>query len=122
MTSISFAMKMILKRLLTFLTMHLKNLTLAEKKKYEIWNYETYNSYNILTRYWKATIRHWNLEVLKDYENSRKHALSIPHKLVFLNQLIYRLSSLSDEKANEFLLLTFLKQNTFRKLTLINMI
>ena len=33
MTSISFAMKMILKRLLTFLTMHLKNLILAEKKK-----------------------------------------------------------------------------------------
>ena len=29
----------------------------------------------------------------------KEHALSIPHKLVFLNQLIYRLSSLSDEKS-----------------------
>lgn len=86
-----------------------------KEKKYEIWNYETYNSYNILTRYWKATIRHWNLEVLKDYENSRKHALSIPHKLVFLNQLIYRLSSLSDEKSKRIFVTNFFKAKHFQE-------
>lgn len=80
-----------------------------KENKYTIWNYETYNSYNILTRYWKATIRHWNLEVLKDYENARKHSQSTPHKLVFLNQIIYRLSSLTDEKSKRTFITNFFK-------------
>lgn len=86
-----------------------------KEEKYAIWNYETYNSYNILTRYWKATIRHWNLEVLKDYENSRKHSITIQHKLVFLNQLIYRLSSLSDEKSKRIFVTNFFKAKHFQE-------
>lgn len=38
------------------------------ESKQEIWTYEDYNNYNLLTRYWKSIIRHWNLELLKDYE------------------------------------------------------
>ena len=86
-----------------------------KENKYKIWNYETYNSYNILTRYWKATIRHWNLEVLKDYENARKHSQAIPHKLVFLNQLIYRLSSLPDEKSKRIYITNFFKTKHFQE-------
>lgn len=62
----------------------------VRKKKKETWTYETYNEYNLLTRYWKATIRTWNLEVLKDCERSKKYQKSgsIKHKFTFLNQLV----------------------------------
>lgn len=86
-----------------------------KETKYTIWNYETYNSYNILTRYWKATIRHWNLEVLKDYENARKHSHLISHKLVFLNQITYRLSSLTDEKSKRTFITNFFKTKHFQE-------
>lgn len=86
-----------------------------KESKFEIWDYEKYNSYNILTRYWKATIRHWNLEVLKDYENTQKHSRTISHKLSFLNQLIYRLSSLTDEKSKRNFVTNFFKTKHFQE-------
>lgn len=86
-----------------------------KENKYTIWNYETYNSYNVLTRYWKATIRNWNLEVLKDYENTKKHSQAISHKLAFLNQLIYRLSSLTDEKRKRSFVANFFKTKLFQE-------
>lgn len=86
-----------------------------KESKQEIWDYETYNSYNILTRYWKATVRHWNLEILKDFENRNKKGRMFFHKLSFLNQLIYRLSSLPDEKSKRIFINNFFKTKHFQE-------
>lgn len=103
-------------RIITIFDAALQKFDFSRKEKsHSIWDYETYNAYNILTRYWKATIRHWNLEVLKDYENARKHRRSSSHKLVFLNQLIYRLSSLSDEKSKRIFVTNFFKTKHFQE-------
>jgi hypothetical protein len=87
----------------------------TRKEKKEIWSYESYNDYNLLTRYWKATIRTWNLEILKDYEAMNKHPEnSVKHKYTFLNQLVYRLSGLKDEKSKRGLITNFFKTNHFQ--------
>ena len=52
---------------------------------------------------------------MKDYENARKHSQAIPHKLVFLNQLIYRLSSLPDEKSKRIYITNFFKTKHFQE-------
>lgn len=94
--------------------------TLAEfdfvrKDKKNVWTYETYNTYNLLTRYWKATIRAWNLDVLKDYENKKKHPnVELYHKYSFLNQLIYRISELPDEKTKRSFITNFFKTKHFQ--------
>lgn len=87
----------------------------ARKKKEEIWTYETYNEYNLLTRYWKATIRAWNLDVLKDCEQHKQHPESqMVHKFTFLNQLVYRISGLKDEKSKRGFITNFFKTNHFQ--------
>lgn len=90
----------------------------TRKKKTEIWTYETYNEYNLLTRYWKATVRAWNLEVLKDLERNKKYPKSGPikHKFTFLNQLVYRLSGLKDEKSKRGFITNFFKTNHFQEI------
>lgn len=87
----------------------------VRKEKKEKWTYETYNEYNLLTRYWKATIRNWNLDVLKDFENHEKHPASpVTHRYSFLNQLIYRLSGLQDEKSKRSFITNFFKTKHFQ--------
>lgn len=87
----------------------------VRKEKKKIWTYETYNTHNLLTRYWKATIRSWNLEVLKDYENHKKHPdTPIEHKYSFLNQLVYRLSALEDERSKRSFITNFFKTKHFQ--------
>ena len=87
----------------------------VRKDKREIWDYESYNAYNMLTRYWKATIRAWNLEVLKDHERQENHPDdSIKHKYTFLNQIVYRLSRLQDEKSKRSFVTNFFKTNHFQ--------
>ena len=87
----------------------------VRKEEKQLWTYETYNTYNLLTRYWKAIIRTWNLDVLKDYEQHKKHPGEPPkHRFTFLNQLIYRLSSLQDEKSKRGLITNFFKTNHFQ--------
>lgn len=87
----------------------------VRKDKKQIWTYETYNEYNLLTRYWKATIRAWNLDVLKDFENHKKHQTTpITHRYSFLNQLIYRLSGLKDEKSKRSFITNFFKTKHFQ--------
>ncbi len=81
----------------------------------QLWTYETYNTYNLLTRYWKAIIRTWNLDVLKDYEQHKKHPTEpLKHRYTFLNQLVYRLSGLQDEKSKRGLITNFFKTNHFQ--------
>lgn len=87
----------------------------SRKGQKQIWNYETYNTYNLLTRFWKATIRAWNLEVLKDYDNYNKHPETpLSHKYSFLNQLIYRMSQLKDEKSKKGFIVNFFKTKHFQ--------
>lgn len=87
----------------------------VRKKKKEVWTYETYNRYNLLTRLWKATVRSWNLEVLKDYEVHNKHPEEqLVHKFSFLNQLVYRLDSLQDEKSKRSFIVNFFKTKHFQ--------
>lgn len=86
-----------------------------KEHKNTLWSYETYNSYNILTRYWKATVRHWNVEVLKDYQIAKEHSREPKIKLAFLNQLIYRLSSLKDEKSKRIFVVNFFKTKHFQE-------
>ncbi|WP_455543051.1 hypothetical protein [Intestinibacter sp.] len=83
-----------------------------KKEKLLLWDYEKYNSYNMLTRYWKATVRHWNLEILKD--SNKQSSDNIPHKLTFLNQLIYRASSLDDNKSKRTYINNFFKTKHFQ--------
>lgn len=87
----------------------------VRKNKKEIWTYETYNRYNLLTRLWKATIRAWNLEVLKNFEVHNKHPEGeLVHKFSFLNQLVYRLDSLQDEKSKRSFIVNFFKTKHFQ--------
>ena len=85
------------------------------ESKQEIWSYEEYNNYNLLTRYWKSIIRHWNLELLKDYEIANNKNTTASHTLSFLNQIIYRLSSLSDLKTKKALINNFFKTKYFQE-------
>lgn len=89
---------------------------IRNEKKKELWNYEKYNSYNILTRYWKATIRQCNLDFLKDCEKANSYNCSPKHRLTFLNQLIYRLSSLTDTKSKRTLVNNFFKTKYFQEI------
>ena len=88
-----------------------------ESKK-DIFTYEDYNKYNILTRYWKRVVGHCNIEALKDYEKENKHKCIIKHKLAFLNQLIYRMSNLADDKLKRIFINNFFKTKYFRELDL----
>ena len=56
----------------------------GNEQKIEIEDYESYNIENLLTRYWKAIMRHWNVEVLKDFQRQEQLGRQIQHKLSFL--------------------------------------
>lgn len=102
-------------KVLTIFDKILAEYDFVRKDKKDIWTYETYNQFNLLTRYWKATIRNWNLEILKDYENHKKHPETpVSHKYSFLNQLVYRLSGLQDEKSKRSFIVNFFKTKHFQ--------
>lgn len=84
-------------------------------RKIEIEDYESYNIENLLTRYWKAIMRHWNEEVLKDFQRQNQIGTEIQHKLSFLNQLIYRLSSVKKERNKQSLIRNFFKTKHFQE-------
>ncbi len=87
----------------------------VRSEKSEIWTYETYNKHNILTRYWKATVRAWNEGVIKEEKRkSNNQNLIVPHKLSFINQLVYRVSELDDEKRKRSLIVNFFKTHHFQ--------
>ena len=53
----------------------------GNEQKIEIEDYESYNIENLLTRYWKAIMRHWNVEVIKDFERQEQIGARIQHEL-----------------------------------------
>ena len=90
----------------------------SNEQKIEIEDYESYNIENLLTRYWKAIMRHWNVEVLKDIQRQEQINNEVKHKLSFLNQLIYKLSSVEKEKNKQSLIRNFFKTKHFQEIDL----
>lgn len=77
--------------------------------KKEIWTYESYNNYNIVERYWKKLIANCNIKFDDTRDNNR---------LYFINQLIYRMSKLSDNKLKRVFINNFFKTSYFQELDL----
>ena len=81
----------------------------GNENKYEIWDYEKFNSYNVIARYWKKLIAHCNIHYRRNDDQN---------KLVFINQIVYRLSQLHDEKQKKVFINNFFKTKYFRTLDL----
>ena len=81
----------------------------GNENKYEIWDYEKFNSYNVIARYWKKLIAHCNTHYSSE---------SSQNKLVFINQIVYRISQLYDEKQKRVFINNFFKTKYFRTLNL----
>ena len=79
--------------------------------KLEIWNYMDYNNYNLVEKYWK--------KVISD-SKARFNKNKTDNKLYFINQLIYRMSSLKDDKQRRIFLTTFFKSTYFNELNIAN--
>nr|WP_319488593.1 hypothetical protein [uncultured Caproiciproducens sp.] len=77
--------------------------------KKEIWTYEAFNNYNLTARYWKKLIAHCNIRLNKDKDNN---------KLYFINQIVYRISKLEDDKLKKVFINNFFKLKYFRELPL----
>lgn len=95
-------------------------------EKFEIWNYETFNNYNMVERFWKRIMAYCNEGFVKEEKmKSRMLEEHLPvddfkHKMYFVNQLIYRISKLNDERQKKVLVNNFFKTNYFRDLDLNN--
>ena len=74
------------------------------KDKCERWDYFSYNNYNVVEKYWKKIIAVCNQTRQRDDEK----------RLVFINQLIYRCSLLSDDKLRRILINGFFRTKYFR--------
>lgn len=79
-----------------------------ENKK-EIWTYESFNNYNLVARYWKKLIAHCNIRFKSDRADN---------KLYFINQIVYRMSKLSDDKMKKVFINNFFKTRYFKELDL----
>ena len=80
----------------------------SDNKK-EIWTYETYNAYNVVTRHWKRLIATCNI---------RYNVRIRENKMVFINQLLYRSSKLDNDKLKRVFINNFFKTKYFRELDL----
>lgn len=75
--------------------------------KKEIWTYENFNNYNLVARYWKKLIAHCNVRFKEDRNDN---------KLYFINQLVYRMSNLEDDKLKRVFINNFFKTKYFREM------
>lgn len=89
----------------------LEKYELERSDKKEIWTYDTYNNHNVVARYWKKLIAHCNLRFVSEKEDN---------KLYFINQIIYRISKLDDEKIKKVFINNIFKTKYFRELPLEN--
>ncbi|KJS75640.1 MAG: hypothetical protein JL56_07445 [Desulfotomaculum sp. BICA1-6] len=78
-----------------------------ENKKEE-WTYENFNNYNLVARYWKKLIAESNIKYY--YMDKEKH------KFHFINQLLYRMSNLADDKLKTVFINNFFKTKYFREI------
>ena len=77
--------------------------------KKEVWTYETFNNYNLVARYWKKLIAKCNIRFNNEKDDN---------KLYFINQLVFRLSNLDDEKLKKVFINNFFKTRYFQELDL----
>lgn len=77
--------------------------------KKEVWTYETFNNYNLVSRYWKKLVAYCN----EKFNEERNY-----NKLYFINQLVFRLSKLQDDKLKKVFINNFFKSKFFRELNL----
>ncbi|MDR4914120.1 hypothetical protein RGU76_03095 [Bacillus pseudomycoides] len=75
--------------------------------KKEVWTYETFNNYNLVARYWKKLIVDCNVRFDKERDDN---------KLYFINQLVFRVSKLEDDKLKKVFINNFFKTKYFREL------
>ncbi|AET66627.1 hypothetical protein Desor_0951 [Desulfosporosinus orientis DSM 765] len=79
--------------------------------KIETWTYLSYNNYNLIEKYWKKI----RSDCKSRYDDSKND-----NKLYFINQLIYRMSNLEDDKLKKTFLNTFFKSTYFQTLNIAN--
>ncbi len=89
----------------------LEKYDLERSDKTTIWTYETYNNYNVLSRYWKKTIANCNQSF-----RTNSHA----NNLTLINQMIYRISNIEDEKLKKVFITNIFKTKYFRNLVVEN--
>lgn len=82
---------------------------LERNEKMKTYTYESFNDYNLVSRYWKKIISYCNQKYNKKQDDN---------KLYFINQLIYRMSGLEDFKSKKVLINNFFKTRYFRELNL----
>ncbi|MDD3415796.1 MAG: hypothetical protein PHY47_17615 [Lachnospiraceae bacterium] len=82
---------------------------LERSDKKEVWTYETFNNHNLVARYWKKLIAHCNIRYKPDNDNN---------KLYFINQMVYRISKLDDDKLKKVFINNIFKIRYFRELEL----
>lgn len=87
----------------------LEKYELERSDKKEIWTYETFNNYNVIARYWKKVVAHCNIRFKDDREDN---------KLYFINQIVYRMSKLKDQKSKKVFINNMFKIKYFRELPL----
>lgn len=77
--------------------------------KKAIWTYESFNNHNLVARYWKKLIAHCNIRFNPNKDNN---------KLYFINQMVYRMSKLDDDKLKKVFVNNVFKIRYFRELKL----
>ena len=87
----------------------LEKYELERSDKKETWTYETFNNYNVTARYWKKVVAHCNQRFRADRKDN---------KLYFINQMVYRMSKLKDQKSKKVFINNMFKIKYFRELPL----
>lgn len=82
---------------------------LERSDKKEIWTYESFNNHNLVARYWKKLVAHCNIRFKAEKDNN---------KLYFINQMVYRMSKLDDDKLKKIFINNVFKIRYFRELKL----
>ncbi|WP_010240078.1 hypothetical protein [Clostridium arbusti] len=77
--------------------------------KIELWTYLEYNNYNLVEKYWKKIISECKSRYVEENDTN---------KLYFINQLVYRMSNLIEDRQRRTFLNTFFKSTYFQQLNI----
>jgi hypothetical protein len=78
-------------------------------KKVEVWNYKSYTDYYLAEKYWKKIISDCTIR----FQPNKNDNI-----IYFLNQIIYRMSNLIDDKQRRVFINNFFKTKYFKELNL----
>ncbi len=96
-------------KIITIFDKVLEDYDLERSDKKQIWTYESFNNYNIVARYWKKLVAHCNIRYNPERNNN---------KLYFINQMVYRISKLDDDKLKRIFINNVFKIRYYRELPL----